>query len=176
MPTDTDHEATFFMVGHPKLKKARCQEEKLLKTQKEHAATKAYQSWKEAGESVSYVEVANEFGVNKSTVRHRVLSMGPSLSEFNASKQKLTPAEEEALVMSILEASQHGFPPAHHQIAMEADAIQFAHLGQSHQPVGKKWVNEFLRHHNKVLKTHWSTPLSTIRVQSANPVNSELPH
>ena len=140
-----------------------------MKTQKERAAAVAYQSRKDAGENVSYTEVAAEFGVNRCTVRRRVLSVGLSLSEFNASKQKLTPAEEEVLVTSILKASRRGFPPTHHQISMEADSIQFAHLGQSYQPVGKKWVDEFLWCHNKVVKTHWSTPLSTVRAQSANP-------
>ena len=157
------------MPGRPKSKKARRQEEQLVKTQKERAAANAYQSRKETGESVSYAKVAAEFGVNESTVRRRVLSVGLSISEFNASKQKLTPAEEEVLVASILEASHHGFPPTHHQIAMEADCIQFSRLGNSYQPVGKQWVNEFLRRHNKVIKTHWSAPLSTIRAQSANP-------
>lgn len=110
-----------------------------------------------------------EFSVNESTVRRRVLLVGLSLSEFYASKQKLAPAEEEVLVESILEASRRGFPPTHHQIAMEADCIQSARLDQSYQPVGKQWVNEFLRRHNKVIKTHWSAPLSTLRAQSANP-------
>ena len=52
---------------------------------------------------------------------------------------------------------------------MEADYIQSVRLGKSYQPVGKQWVNQFLQRHNKIIKTHWSTPLSTIRAQSANP-------
>ena len=51
---------------------------------------------------------------------HQVLLVGLLLSKFNTSKQKLTPAEEEVLVMSILEASQYSFPPTYYQIAMEA--------------------------------------------------------
>jgi hypothetical protein len=39
----------------------------------------------------------------------------------------------------------------------------------SHQPVGKKWVEEFIQRHNKVIKTHWSAPLSTLHAKSANP-------
>jgi len=157
------------MPGRAKSRKAKRQEERLVKTQKEQVAANAYRSRKEAGKDVSYAKVAAEFGVKESTVRRRVLSVGLSLSEFNATKQKLTPAEEEVLVTSILEASRHGFPPTHRQIAMEADCIQLARLGESYQPVGKKWVDEFLRRHNKTIKTHWSAPLSTIRAQSANP-------
>ena len=125
-----------------------------MKTQREQMAANAYQSWKEMGEEVSYAKVAAKFGVHESTVRHRVLLVGLLLSEFNTSKQKLAPAEEEVLVVSILKASRHGFPPTHHQITMEADCIQSAHLGQSYQLVGKQWVNEFIRCHNKVIKTH----------------------
>lgn len=95
--------------------------------------------------------------------------MGLLCSEFNTSKQKLTPSEEEVLVMSILNTSRHGFPPTRHQISMEADYIQSSHPGQSYQPVGKKWVDEFIQHHDKVIKTHWSAPLSTLRAKSANP-------
>lgn len=94
--------------------------------------------------------------------------MGLPISEFNATKQKLTLAEEEVLVMSILEASWHSFPPTCHQIAMEADIIQSTHLGQLYQPVGKKWVDEFICHHNKVIKTHWSALLPTLCAKSAN--------
>jgi len=157
------------MPGRAKSRKAKRQQEQLLKAQKEQAAANAYQSRKEAGDNVSYATVAVEFGVSKSTIRRRVLSVGLSCSEFNASKQKLTPSEEEVLVTSILNASRHGFPPTCHQISMEANYIQSSRLDQSYQPVGKKWVGEFIRRHNKVIKTHWSAPLSTLRAKSANP-------
>ena len=157
------------MPGRAKSRKAKRQEEQIVKTQKERVAANAYQSRKEAGKDVSYAKVAAEFGVKESTVCRRVLSVGLSLPEFNASKQKLTPAEEEVLVTSILEASRHGFPPTYHQIAMEADCIQSARLGKSYHPVGKKWVDEFMWRHNETIKTHWSAPLSTVRAQSANP-------
>ena len=157
------------MPGRAKSKKAKRQEDRLARTQRERAAADAYQSRKEAGENVSYEKIATEFQVNRCTVRRRVLSMGLPISHFNATKQKLTPAEEEVLVKSILHASWHGFPPTHHQIAMEADYIQSARLDRSYQPVGKQWVNEFIRRHNKIIKTHWSAPLSAIRAQSANP-------
>lgn len=157
------------MPGRAKSKKANQQEQQLAKTLRERAAVNAYKSRKEEGEVVSYAGVATEFGVNECTLRRRVLSVGRPISEFNATKQKLSPAEETDLVKSILKASHHGFPPTHHQIAMEADSIQSTCIGRSYQPVGKQWVNEFLRRHNAVIKTHWSTPLSTIRAQSANP-------
>lgn len=157
------------MPGRAQSEKAKRQRKQQVKAQNERAAANAYQSRKGAGEDVSYAKVAIEFGVNESTVRRRVLSIGHSLSEFRASKQKLMPAEEEVLVASILEASKHGFPPTHHQIAREADHIQSARIGDSYEPVGKQWVNQFLRRHDKVIKTHWSAPLPTVRAQSANP-------
>ena len=115
-----------------------------MKVQNEQVAVNAYWSQKDAGEDVLYARVSAEFGVNECTVHHQVLSIGHSLSEFNASKQKLVPAEEEVLVASILDMLKHSFPPTHHQIAMEADLIQPARLGDSYQPVGKQWVNQFL--------------------------------
>ena len=130
-----------FSALSEKAKRLRKRQEK---AQAEQAAADTYQSRKEAGEKVSYAGVAAEFGVNECMLRRRVLSIGRSVSEFTASKQKLTHAEEEVLVMSILEASKHGFPPTHHQIAREANRIQSARLGDSYQPVGKQWVNQFL--------------------------------
>lgn len=93
------------MPGCAKSKKLKRQQEQQLKAQIEQAAANAYKSRKEAGEDVSYAKVAREFGAKESMVCCRVLSVGLLLSEFNALKQKLTPAEEEVLVASILEAS-----------------------------------------------------------------------
>ena len=93
------------MPGRTKSNKAKRQEEQLVKVQREQAAADAYQSRKEAGEDVSLRRVAAEFGVSKTTLRRRVMSEGLTISDFNATKQKLTPPEEDTLVKSILEAS-----------------------------------------------------------------------
>ena len=117
------------MPGRVRSQKAKPQEKQLAKTLREQAAADMFKSRKEAGEHVSYAKVAAEFGVHESTVRRRVLLIGCSISEFNSTKQKLTPVEEETFVTSILKASHHGFPPTpptHLQITTEADSIQSA--------------------------------------------------
>lgn len=53
---------------------------------------------------------------------------------------------------------------------MKVNYIQSACLGESFQPIGKQWVNEFIQHYNKIIKSHRSASLSTIHAQSANPM------
>ncbi len=66
-----------------------------------------------------------------------------SKSVFNASKRKLTHAEERVLVDFILESSDRRLPLNLKKIEEHADAILEARE-QSSEPVGSSWAERFL--------------------------------
>jgi hypothetical protein len=90
------------------------------------------------------------------------------MSAFNASKQKLSPAEECVLVDTILESANRGFPLSHPEIASTANII-IQERATPGEPVGTAWVPRFLDWHRDELQTHWSKPLDGQRVQALNP-------
>ena len=114
-------------------------------------------------------EVAEKYNVATRTLARRYKNEGQSLLEFNASKQKLTPAEEDVLVKFMLESANHGFPLGHCEIKQNANAILLSKQGPNYEGVGKRWVFNFLTRHYNVLQPHWSRPLDTQRAKSLNP-------
>jgi len=62
-----------------------------------------------AADHLSYWEVADKHDVSKSTLQCLV-NGGISMSAFNASKQRLTHAEEHIVVDFCLESADWGFP------------------------------------------------------------------
>jgi hypothetical protein len=87
------------------------------------------------------------------------------MSVFNASKQKVTLAEEDVL------AFRQGIPYTHDHIREEANAILQGRLGRQYKKVGKSWVNNFLCCHDKRLHTYWSAPLPSVRAKAGNQEN-----
>ena len=93
------------------------------------------------------------------------------MSAFNATKQKLTPAEEDVLVDAIILASRQGIPYTHNHIREEANAILRSRCGRQYEKVGKCWVDNFLRRHDNRLHTYWSAPLPSVRAKAGNQDN-----
>lgn len=120
------------------------------------------------GASQSLRRVAFTHDISKSTLQRRT-NGGQSIQEFNASKQKLTPAEEHVLVNFILESANRGFPLDHKAIQHHANAIRESRLGGDCEKCGKAWVSRFLDRHRDTIQTHWSKPLDTQRAKSLNP-------
>jgi hypothetical protein len=110
--------------------------------------------------------IADKYGVSSSTLQ-ALVNGGTSLSAFNATKRKLTHAEERVLVDWILESSDCALPPSLANIAVHANRI----LGGREvpvEPVGESWVPRFLDPYRDSLQTHWSRPLATERARSLN--------
>jgi len=126
-----------------------------------------------AADRLSYRAVADKYNVSKSTLQ-RLVNGGISMSAFNASKQRLTPAEERIVVDFCLESADRGFPLTIANIYKSADNILTARLGDDHLPLGHNWVNNFLARHRDELQSHWSKPLDTQRGQALNPTNVKL--
>ncbi len=99
-----------------------------------------------------------------------------SMSAFSQSQQRLTPAQEQALVDFAIESADHGFPKAHVQLIAEANAIYDTHKGTESDPkedkrLGEGWLQCFLSRWHDELQTSWSRPLDTQRAQGLNPSN-----
>ena len=89
------------------------------------------------------------------------------MSAFNASKRKLTFAEEHVLVDFILASSDCAMPPTLKKFAEHANGILKGH-GTSYEPVGECWVGRFLDWYREEVQTHWSRPLATECAKALN--------
>ena len=90
-----------------------------------------------------------------------------SMSAFNASKRKLTYAEECVLVDCILESADWAVPLTSKNIETHANTI-LEFCDTPGEPVGINWVARFLERNQDELQTHWLSPLATERARSLN--------
>ena len=84
---------------------------------------------------------------------------------FNASKQKLSTAEECVLVDFIKESVDRGFPMIYFTINSYANTILQTWIGLDLS----LWIFQFLYQHQDELQMHRSKPLDTQRVHDLNP-------
>ncbi|KIK54923.1 hypothetical protein GYMLUDRAFT_176388 [Collybiopsis luxurians FD-317 M1] len=82
-----------------------------------------------------------------------------TIREFNATKQKLLPAEEQTLADFMLCSAESGLPLTHSQIKSYANAILQKKHGPTYEGVGCSWIYKFLKRNHKV-SMHWSKPLN----------------
>ncbi len=95
------------------------------------AAIDEYQQQKlkpNAVDRLSYQAVADKHDVSKSTLQ-RLVNGGISMSAFNTSKQRLTPAEERIVINFCLESADRGFPLTVTNVYKCADNILNVRLG-----------------------------------------------
>ncbi|KAF5391019.1 hypothetical protein D9757_003918 [Collybiopsis confluens] len=151
------------------------------KLQKQHEATEdrerhlkaAVEKYREQVErkargekSRSLRNIAEEFCVDKMAILQKY-NGGHTIQEQNATKQKLTAAEEKALADWVIERCSQALPPNRIQIRLHAE-----HIRQQHHPdkdsIGDAWVTRFLARH-PTLSTGWSRSLDTQRAQCLSP-------
>ena len=156
------------MTGFTLSEAAKRQKQRKLDNGRMNNAIKEYGAQKLLYGKASYQKIAGKFGVNCVTLASLEQGKHHLMSMFNASKQKLTPAEEDILMEAIVLASHQGIPYTHDHIWEEANAI--LRSCQSVK-VGKHWVNGFLRHHNDQLHTYWFAPLPSIQAKARNQEN-----
>ena len=89
------------------------------------------------------------------------------MSTFNASKRKLTFAEERVLVDFILASLDCAMPPTLKKVTEHANGI-FEGCGTSYEPVGECRVGRFLDRYHEEVQTHWSRPLATEHAKALN--------
>jgi hypothetical protein len=149
-----------------RLKRRRADEYKLKQAILEYQAERA----KPKEDRLGGRDIAQKHGVKHRTLMYHVEKEdAPTISAFNASKQKLSVAEERVLVDFIKDSADHGFPLTHRAIKSYANAALQSRLGAELKPVGKQWIFRFLDRHHEEIQTHWSKPLDMQRAKCLNP-------
>lgn len=115
--------------------------------------------------------IANQFpGVAYVTLWRRIQGK-QSIQDFNASRQKLTRAEEEVLTQLIETSADWSNPLSYKEIARYAVEILRKREGDESMEIGCSWVYRFLVRHRDRIQTYWSKNLDTQRAQSLNKTN-----
>lgn len=128
---------------------------------------KAQQSLPE-GQRKSNRQIASTHRLSPSTFG-RLLKGGVSISEFNAKKRHLPPAEERVVIKFLLDNARRGLPLNHRLLRDKVNAILAVRKGPSFR-VGKSWVSRFLEIHSDQLATYYTNPLDRSRSSGLNPV------
>ncbi|KAJ7573616.1 hypothetical protein C8J56DRAFT_726674, partial [Mycena floridula] len=81
----------------------------------------------------------------RSTLQDRIHGK-QSLSAFNSTKQKLTPAEESVLVEHILSSAERGFPMKHSTVVLHSNGIIHSCSGDLIDPESN-WYFRFCDRH-----------------------------
>lgn len=103
---------------------------------------------------------ARKFGVIESTLRRR--HKGQTVSAQEAShvhKQRLSPAEERALIDQINDLTDRGIPPTVSMVRNFAEEMIEA-------SVGKNWAANFVRRHNDQLKSLYLRNIDNSRIKA----------
>jgi AraC-like DNA-binding protein len=121
----------------------------------------------EPGEKLVYQKIADQFGVDRSTLarRHRRVQLPKETKYFN--QQKLTPQQEEELVQYIEELTARHIPPTREMIANFASAV-------AREPVSESWVTRFINKYSIHLISKYSTGMDANRHNADSYAKYEL--
>jgi hypothetical protein len=107
------------------------------------AAIEAYKS-QELGEQLSVQEVADNYGVWRSTMQRRMDGQLVPRAEHTTNTQKLSPQQEDKLVLYIESLTARRLPPTRAVVQNFASEI-------ARKRVSERWVSRFLIRHNDSL-------------------------
>ena len=102
------------------------------------------------------IRIAELYGVDRSTLRRRVLGTHQNKSTASRKRQLLSPGEERAIGDYIGMMSDVGFPLNHDLVRQIVQDIINSRVGASESPhiVGMNWVNRFLDRNPEFKKTY----------------------
>ena len=129
---------------------------------------KAVKAVKNPTNPISVADAAEEFEVNKRTLYRRLAGTHASRTESHQDQQRLTPAEEQAIVKWCHDQDDRGFPPRLDQAKDMAIHLEHKRTGIWPQPLGKNWVSRFLNR-NPDLAAKLSTSLHRQRAFANDP-------
>ena len=132
------------MTGSPVSEIFKRQKQRRLSNKKLSDTIQEYRVQKFEKGKASYWEIVDKFRVNRLTLANTKQGKHSTISTFNASKQKLSVAEEDVLVNAIILASRQGVPYTHDHICEEANPILRSRCGCQYKKAGKHWVENFL--------------------------------
>ena len=115
-------------------------------------------------------QVANHYGVNKSTLWRQLYGICSNREAHKAS-QLLTVSEEEALVHFVLVMGVCFLPLSHTVLQEKANELPTVHADIPALQVSKGWSYQFLNHHASELSTYWGFTLNSKQGLTLNLTN-----
>lgn len=122
-----------------------------------------FSALKDIENGISQRKAAARWGVPRTTLQRRLTGSQPRLDAFE-SLQRLSKEQESHLVGWILVQTNLGLPPTHQQVKEIASRIVRA--GGDDQPLGKHWMEGFLRR-NPEVRTVRGKPIDSRRLNGA---------
>jgi hypothetical protein len=119
------------------------------------------------GEHFTYQEIADRYGVNRSTLSRRYRGVQRSMNEYAVSKQLLSPNQEEELVNYIIGLTERGLPPTKEMIQSFARTVV-------KKEVGEGWILRFVERNKDALISKWTTGMDRNRHQADSEHNYSL--
>jgi hypothetical protein len=107
-------------------------------------------------ETFTYTEIANRYGVSRSTLGRRHRGIQASRTEQAIKQQLLNPQQELELVKYIIRLTEDGLPPTREMIQSFASTIV---KGE----VGNEWVTRFIHRHEDDLVSKWTSGMDRNR-------------
>jgi hypothetical protein len=120
-----------------------------------HEATAAIES-RDPGDKLVYQEYARYFDVDRSTLSRRHKGCQGTQEAKNLNQSKLTPQQEEELVLYIGDLTGRGLPPTNTMIQNFASTI-------AHERVSLSWVTRFKHRHEDALISKWGRAMDATR-------------
>jgi hypothetical protein len=118
------------------------------------AAIEAYES-QEPGEQSS-IPVADDHGLWRSTMQRRMAGQIVPRAEHTTNTRKLSPQQEDELVLYIESLTARRFLPTRAMIQDFASKV-------AHKRVSERWVSRFLIRHNNSLTPRWTDAMDRDR-------------
>jgi hypothetical protein len=107
----------------------------------------------------NYSEIAEKYGLVRSTLSRRARGETTSREQFQSDKhQCLTNAQERVLINQINRLTNRGIPPTSQMVKNFAEEI----IGRE---VGKNWVGQFCQRHENELKSLYLRNIDNLRVK-----------
>jgi hypothetical protein len=111
---------------------------------------------REPGDDLVYQEYADWFGVSRVTLARRHQGRQQSRTAQFFDQRKLTPQQEEELVLYIRDLTERGLSPTNTIIRNFASTI-------AHERVSKSWVTRFKHRHEDTLISKWGRAIDSTR-------------
>jgi hypothetical protein len=122
---------------------------------------------REHGEHFSYQAIADEFGVQRSTLSRRHRGCQGSKETQKTNQLLLSPQQELSLIKYIEDLTKRGLPPTRDMIRNYASNI-------CHNHVGDGWVTGFLHRNHDHLISKWTTGMDRTRYNADSTAKYEL--
>jgi hypothetical protein len=122
---------------------------------------------REAGEKFTYQSIADQFGVDRSTLSRRHKGCQAPREAEGLNRRLLSPQQELTLVKYIEDLTKRGLPPTRDMIRNFASDI-------CHNHVGDGWVTRFLHRNHDHLISKWTAGMDRSRHNADSTAKYEL--